>query len=155
MIRKATNPKELTYTIRDDDGKVIDKFVLKVPTGSVGWKHFRILMELENARRQGIKEWRKDTRQFITVTKEDPKTKEWKEVIIENPTFNKDIEVELPNPKLDEVMEKVMDRWITEILPEVIVSHEFEQIEWTHLLQLFEVVCKNASVDTANFRADN
>ena len=145
MVRKA-NPKEITYKTENDT------YVLKVPTGALGWKHFRILMAVENERKNVIYEPRLDTREFITEVREDPKTKELAEFTIPNPTFNKTIEVALPNPKLDEVMELCLDRWIEQILPEVLVSHEFEAIPWNELLGLFQCVSSNSSIDTTNFR---
>ena len=156
MVRKISpsKPTELKYTLRDDDDNVVDEYILNIPKGPLGWKHFLMLMELENARKETITEWRKDTRQFITIVKEDPKTEEWKEITIENPTYNQDIQVDLPNPKLDSVMQNVMNKWVLEILPEILISHKFEDLEWYLILPLFEMACKNASVDTINFRSN-
>ena len=149
MVRKA-NPKEITVKIDEDN-----TYVLKVPTGALGWKHFRILMEVENERKNTIKEWRKDTREVLKEVREDPKTKEFVEVTRDNPTFGKDIEIELPNPKLDEVMVTCVDKWVSEILPNILVSHEFDNVEWSHIMILFRQTCENQSIDMTNFRTDN
>ena len=145
MVRKAA-PKELTVKTENDT------YTLKVPTGPLGWKHFRILMEVEAERKNVVREFRKDTREFITETREDPKTGELKDVTIKNPTFGKDVEFELPSPKLDAIMQCAMDKWIEQILPNVIISHEFDEIPWTELLLLFNAVCSNTNIDTTNFR---
>jgi len=145
MVKKS-NPSEITVKTENDT------YILKVPTGALGWKHFRILMEVEAERKNVIKEFRKDTREYITETREDPKTGELKEVTVKNPTFGKEIEFELPNPKLDVVMQCAMDKWIEQILPNIIVSHEFEDIPWVDLLILFNAVCSNTNIDTSNFR---
>ena len=149
MVRKAS-PKELSYTTEDGE-----KYVIKVPTGALGWKHFRILMEVENERKNTIREIRVDTRPTITEWHEDPKKEgEYIQVTIENPTFNKEIEVELPNPKLDEVMSIALDKWMSDILPHIVVSHEFDDIPWSVLLALFQCATQNASIDANNFRGD-
>lgn len=123
MVRKAS-PKEIT--VKTDN----DTYTLKIPTGALGWKHFRILMEVENARKDQVVEQRKN-----------PETGEYEDYV-------------LPNPKLDEVMTLALDRWIETILPEVLVSHEFENVPWVDIMGLFSAVSTNSSVDTSNFRGD-
>jgi hypothetical protein len=122
MVRKAANPKEIT--VKTD----LDTYTLKVPTGALGWKHFRILMEVENERKNTIIE-----------TRPNPKTGEYEDYA-------------LPNPKLDSVMEMALDKWVETILPNILVSHEFEEIPWTDILSLFQAVSSNSSIDTTNFR---
>ena len=121
MVRKAA-PKELT--VKTDN----DTYTLKVPTGALGWKHFRILMEVEAERKNCITERRKD------------------------PDTGEEYDYMLPNPKLDEVMEMALDRWVEQILPNILISHEFDQIPWFDILIIFQSACQNASIDTANFR---
>ena len=82
MVRKAS-PKEITVKTENDT------YVLKVPTGPLGWKHFRLLMEIETERKNGIVEKRP------------------------NPETGGLEDFYLPNPKLDELMVTVMDIWIS------------------------------------------
>ena len=121
MVRKAAQ-KELTVKTENDT------YTLKVPTGPLGWKHFRILMEVEAERKNCIVEKRRD------------------------PETGEEYDYALPNPKLDEVMEMALDRWVDQILPNILVSHEFEEIPWFDILIIFQSACQNASIDTANFR---
>ena len=121
MVRKS-NPKEITVKTENDT------YVLKVPTGALGWKHFRMLMEIETERKNGIVEKRPD------------------------PDTGEMVDYYLPNPKLDELMITVMDKWVETILPEVILSHDFDAIPWTDMLLLFNSICSNSSIDTTNFR---
>ena len=121
MVRKS-GPKEITVKTENDT------YTLKVPTGPLGWKHFRMLMEIETERKNCIVEKRPN-----------PKTGELEDYM-------------LPNPKLDELMVTVMDKWVEQILPNVITSHDFDDIPWTDILVLFNSVCSNSSIDTTNFR---
>lgn len=119
MPRKPKTPAELT--VETDN----DTYTLKVPTGALGWKHFRMLMEVENERSKTITEYGADG----------------KEVII-------------PPPNLAKVMSDQMDKWIEEILPHILVSHEFDDVPWTDLLAIFQSVSSNTNVNTSSFRDD-
>lgn len=121
MVRKA-NPKELT--VKTDN----DTYTLKVPTGGLGWKHFRILMEVETARKDSIVEKRPN-----------PETGEMEDYM-------------LPNPKLDEVMQIALNSWVDQILPNVLTSHSFDEVPWMDILSLFQAVSSNSSIDMTNFR---
>jgi hypothetical protein len=121
MVKKS-NPSEITVKTENDT------YTLKVPTGALGWKHFRMLMAIENERKNCIVEKRPD------------------------PVTGELVDYMLPNPRLDELMETTLDKWVSDILPSVILSHEFEQIPWYDLLNLFQAVCSNSSIDTTNFR---
>jgi len=121
MVRKS-GPKEITVKTENDT------YTLKVPTGPLGWKHFRMLMEIETERKNCIVEKRPN-----------PETGELEDYM-------------LPNPKLDELMVTVMDKWVEQILPNVITSHDFNDVPWTDILVLFNSVCSNSSIDTTNFR---
>ena len=122
MVRKTGGSKEITVKTENDT------YVLKVPTGALGWKHFRMLMEIENERKNCIVEKRPD------------------------PVTGELVDYMLPNPRLDELMITVMDKWVEQILPEVIVSHDFNDVQWTDILVLFNSICSNSSIDTTNFR---
>ena len=121
MVKKS-NPSEITVKTEDDT------YILKVPTGALGWKHFRMLMAIENERKNCIVEKRPD------------------------PVTGELVDYMLPNPRLDELMETTLDKWVSDILPSIILSHEFEQIPWYDLLNLFQAVCSNSNIDTTNFR---
>ncbi len=121
MVKKS-NPNEITVKTENDT------YTLKVPTGALGWKHFRMLMAIENERKNCIVEKRPD------------------------PVTGELVDYMLPNPRLDELMETTLDKWVTDILPSIIISHEFEQIPWYDLLNLFQAVCSNSNIDTTNFR---
>jgi len=121
MVKKS-NPNEITVKTENDT------YTLKVPTGALGWKHFRMLMAIENERKNCIVEKRPD------------------------PVTGELVDYMLPNPRLDELMETTLDKWVTDILPSIILSHEFEQIPWYDLLNLFQAVCSNSNIDTTNFR---
>ena len=121
MVKKS-NPSEITVKTENDT------YTLKVPTGALGWKHFRMLMAIENERKNCIVEKRPD------------------------PVTGELVDYMLPNPRLDELMETTLDKWVSDILPSVILSHEFEQIPWYDLLNLFQAVCSNSNIDTTNFR---
>ena len=121
MVKKS-NPSEITVKTENDT------YTLKVPTGALGWKHFRMLMAIENERKNCIVEKRPD------------------------PVTGELVDYMLPNPRLDELMETTLDKWVSDILPSIILSHEFEQIPWYDLLNLFQAVCANSSIDTTNFR---
>jgi len=122
MVKKSSGPKEIT--VKTDN----DTYTLKVPTGALGWKHFRLLMEIENERRNSIVEKRPN-----------PETGELEDVM-------------LPNPKLDELMITVMDKWMDQIMPHICISHDFEEIPWVEILVIFNSICSNSSIDTSNFR---
>jgi hypothetical protein len=121
MVKKS-NPSEITVKTENDT------YTLKVPTGALGWKHFRMLMAIENERKNCIVEKRPD------------------------PVTGELVDYMLPNPRLDELMETTLDKWVSDILPSIILSHEFEQIPWYDLLNLFQAVCSNSNIDTTNFR---
>jgi len=121
MVKKS-NPSEITVKTENDT------YILKVPTGALGWKHFRMLMAIENERKNCIVEKRPD------------------------PVTGELVDYMLPNPRLDELMETTLDKWVSDILPSIILSHEFEQIPWYDLLNLFQAVCSNSNIDTPNFR---
>ena len=121
MVKKS-NPSEITVKTENDI------YTLKVPTGALGWKHFRMLMAIENERKNCIVEKRPD------------------------PVTGELVDYMLPNPRLDELMETTLDKWVSDILPSIILSHEFEQIPWYDLLNLFQAVCSNSNIDTTNFR---
>jgi len=121
MVKKS-NPSEITVKTENDT------YILKVPTGALGWKHFRMLMAIENERKNCIVEKRPD------------------------PVTGELVDYMLPNPRLDELMETTLDKWVSDILPSIILSHEFEQIPWYDLLNLFQAVCSNSNIDTTNFR---
>jgi len=120
MVKKS-NPSEITVKTENDT------YILKVPTGALGWKHFRMLMAIENERKNCIVEKRPD------------------------PVTGELVDYMLPNPRLDELMETTLDKWVSDILPSIILSHEFEQIPWYDLLNLFQAVCSNSNIDTTNF----
>jgi hypothetical protein len=121
MVRKS-GPKEIT--VKTDN----DTYILKRPTGALGWKHFRMLMEIENERKNCIVEKRPD------------------------PVTGDLVDYMLPNPRLDTLMTEVLDRWIEQILPNVITSHDFEDVPWSDLLLLFQAISGDSSIDTTNFR---
>lgn len=121
-MAKKSNPSEITVKTENDT------YTLKVPTGALGWKHFRMLMAIENERKNCIVEKRPD------------------------PVTGELVDYMLPNPRLDELMETTLDKWVSDILPSIILSHEFEQIPWYDLLNLFQAVCSNSNIDTTNFR---
>lgn len=119
MVRKSTTNNKGELTVTTD----LDTYTLKVPTGSLGWKHFRILMEVENERAKTIKEIGPDGKEVI-----------------------------LPNPNLNEIMTLAMDKWVETILPNIILSHDFEDIPWSDIFSLFNAVSSNSNIDTTNFR---
>lgn len=122
MPRKASASREIT--VKTDN----DTYILKRPTGALGWKHFRMLMELENERKNSIVEKRPN-----------PETGELEDYM-------------LPNPRLDELMSNTLDKWVTDILPEVLVSHKFEDLLWTEILTIFNAVCSDSDLDISSFR---
>lgn len=121
MVRKS-GPKEIT--VKTDN----DTYILKRPTGALGWKHFRMLMEIETERKNCIVEKRPN-----------PETGELEDYM-------------LPNPRLDALMTDTLDRWVTQILPEICTSHDFDDIFWGDLLTIFQSVASDSNLDTTNFR---
>lgn len=154
MVRKAnpdeiqTNPNEIQ--VKYDDAT----YVMTIPSGPVGYKHLRIMYEIDKERKNTIVEKRIDDRETLTELREHPETKEIIEVTRDNPTFNKEIDYYLPNPKLEEVTEVAMEKWVEQILPHIIISHKYEEIPWTVLADLFRACATNTSIDMSNFRSD-
>ena len=154
MVRKA-NPD----TISSNPNEIVVKYddvtyTMAVPSGPVGYKHLRIMYEIDKERKNTIVEKRIDDRETITEIREDPETKKFVEVTRDNPTFGKEIDYYLPNPKLEEVTAVAMEKWVEQILPNIILSHEYEKIPWTVLSDLFAASCTNASIDMSNFRGN-
>jgi hypothetical protein len=122
MPRKASASREIT--VKTDN----DTYILKRPTGPLGWKHFRMLMELETERKNSLVEKRPN-----------PETGELEDYM-------------LPNPKLDELMSSTLDKWVTDILPNVLISHKFDDLLWTEILTIFNAVCSDSDLDISSFR---
>lgn len=151
MVRKANpdqNPNEIS--VKYDD----TTYTMTTPSGPVGYKHLRIMFEIDKERKNTIVEKRIDDRETITEIREDPETKKLVEVTRDNPTFGKEIDYYLPNPKLEEVTEVAMEKWVEQILPHIITSHPYEEVPWTVLADLFRACCTNTSIDMSNFRSD-
>ena len=101
-------------------------YLVKIPTGTLGWKHFRLLMEVENERGNTVTEYNEKGEAVV-----------------------------LPNPNLSKVMTMTMDKWVEDILPHILVSHKFEDVPWCDILPMFEAVSRNASINTDSFRDDD
>ena len=144
-------------------------YKLKVPTGPLGWKHFRILMEVENERENC-------PREPVFVPKFGPKLDEkgkpvkdedgepvMVQVFDENnkpimvPLLDENgIQMEriLETPALKQAINVAMDNWVEQILPHILIDTEFESIPWHFILPLFQCSSSNTSISNENFRGD-
>ena len=161
MVRKPINNGQLE--VKTDD----DTYILKVPTGPLGWKHFRILMEVENERANCPRE-----PVFVNKMKEvlDPKGKPVldadgkpkmeavldadgkpvREVLLDD--LGMEVERIIETPALKEVMMTAMDKWVENILPNCLISHNMEDIPWTQIMAIFTSCVQNMSIDNRSFR---
>jgi hypothetical protein len=161
MTRKAVNNGRLE--IKGDD----DTYIIKVPTGPLGWKHFRILMEVENERANCPREpvfvdkmvEVKDAKGKV-ILGEDGKPK-FEKVLDENgkpirvpllDDLGVQVERVLETPALKEVMMTQMDKWVELVLPSILISHELDEIPWTQLMAIFTAAVQNISIDNRSFR---
>lgn len=104
-----------------------DTYIFKVPTGSEGWKHLRIMMEVEKEKNKALVE-------MAAV--------EGKEVK----------EVKLTSEREQEIIEVALDKWVEKVLPFIGISHKFEDLPWYEIMNIFQAIVQNMSIDTANFR---
>jgi len=126
MVSKRKNPLELEVTTETDTYRV------KVPTGDIGWIHFSILMEAENEKANALEEYRR----------------KWNE---ETGTYDEE-KVRLPSPREAEIMRVAMQKWIKEVMPHVIVSHQWDEVPWFDIMPIFQAISTNSSINTTNFR---
>jgi len=153
--------------VRNKDSEI---FKMKVPMGSLGWKHFRILMEVENVRsecpREGI--FIPETEPIIEKGKPvldangEPKLKNkldanGKPIMV--PLLDENgiqLERVLETPRLKEVVLLSMDKWVEQILPNILIEpSSFDEIPWGDIYSLFSAVSSNSSIDNSDFRNTN
>lgn len=120
MVRKQ-NKGEISIELDEDT-----KYILKTPTGPIGWKHAMFMMEIESAQNECPTEPR-----IMKFLDDDGKE------------YEKEVEVRLNTPRLREITMQVMDKWIKEVLPEILVSHTFDEVPWTDMAMLFDAVIAN------------
>lgn len=116
-------PLELSVTTPNDI------YIVKVPTGDVGWIHFSIVMEAEHEKEAGA----------IYESRINPETNEYEDVRI-------------PSPREPEIVRESMSKWIKDVMPHIMVSHEWNTIPWYDIMPIFNAVTTNSSIDTTNFR---
>jgi len=126
MSAKRKNPMEIEIVTESDT------YTTKVPTGDLGWRHFELIMELENERASALEE--------IRVQK-NPETGEEEDVV-----------VRIPQPTEHKIEMLVMKKWVAEVLPGILISHTIEQIPWWDLPRIFQKVVDTYNIDTKNFR---
>jgi len=126
MVAKKKNPLELDVTTDSDTYKV------KVPTGDVGWIHLSILMEAENEKANALEEIRIN----------------WNE---EKGEYDEE-KVRLPSPREAAIMKVAMQKWVKEVMPHVIVSHQWDEVPWYDIMTIFQAISINSSINTTNFR---
>ena len=152
MVKKPNQPKELTIKVPDKETGEVDVYTIKTPTGPVGWKHFMLVSTIEREEQNTQYEEQPDNRKTIIEIREDPVTKELTEVEIDNPNYGGTMRVALPNPKLEDVIVSVMDKWVNEVLPSIITSHDFNDVKWTALLPIFQAALQDKSSDLTLFQ---
>jgi len=126
MASKKTNPLELKIPTDTDT------YLVKIPTGDVGWKHFSLIMELESERASAIEEIR---------IKLNPETGEEEEEI-----------VRLPQPTEQKITMIVMEKWVKEVLPFILIDREFDTIPWWDIPVIYAKVSETYTLDTKNFQ---
>ena len=126
MVAKKKNPLELPITTDTDT------YLVKIPTGDVGWRHFSLIMELESERASAIEEIR---------IKLNPETGEEEEEI-----------VRLPQPTEQKITMIVMEKWVKEVLPFILIDREFDTIPWWDIPVIYAKVSETYTLDTKNFQ---
>jgi hypothetical protein len=126
MATKKKNPLELEIPTDTDT------YLVKIPTGDVGWKHLSLIMELESERASAIEEIRPEI---------DPETGEETEKV-----------VRLPQPTEQKITMIVMEKWIKEVLPFILIDKEFDTIPWWDIPVIFAKVSETYTLDTKNFQ---
>lgn len=129
--KKETSPplpelEPLQLYVRTDT----NTYVVRIPTGDIGWIHFSIIMEAEHEKEAGS----------IYESRLNPDTNEYEDVRI-------------PSRREHEIMKDSMTKWIKEVMPHIMVSHEWTQVPWFDIMPIFNAVTTNASIDTTNFRS--